>query len=260
MLPLHRKEFQMSEEMERWRYPRFFSDNINTDSDTIVVNEEDAKHITSVLRMKKGDKAIICDKNRTDYLCELISGDKNYAEFKITEKRTNTAEPDVEITLYQAVPKNDKLDFIVQKATELGVNRIVPFVSKRCVSKPDSKSAEKKVQRLQRICYEASKQCGRGIIPQVMDFTDFKSAITNVEADTTALIFYECGGEKIKNIDLSKKKIAIFIGSEGGFEKEEVDYALSKGFISAYLGERILRCETAPIAALAVLMNVTENL
>ncbi len=250
----------MSEELERWRYPRFFSDNIDPDSDTIVIDSEDAKHITSVLRMKKGDKAIICDKNCTDYLCELENGDKNYAEFRIIESKSNSAEPDIEITLFQAVPKNDKLDFIVQKATELGATRIVPFISKRCVSKPDSKSAEKKVQRLQRICYEASKQCGRGIIPEVMPFTDFKSAVNSIDNDTTALIFYECGGEKIKNIDLSKKKIAIFIGSEGGFEKEEVDFAISKGFISAYLGERILRCETAPIAALAVLMNVTENL
>ncbi|MBQ2797750.1 MAG: 16S rRNA (uracil(1498)-N(3))-methyltransferase [Ruminiclostridium sp.] len=250
----------MSEELERWRYPRFFSDNIDPDSDTIVIDSEDAKHITSVLRMKKGDKAIICDKNCTDYLCELDNGDKNYAEFRIIESKRNSAEPDIEITLFQAVPKNDKLDFIVQKATELGATRIVPFISKRCVSKPDSKSAEKKVQRLQRICYEASKQCGRGIIPEVMPFTDFKSAVNSIDNDTTALIFYECGGEKIKNIDLSKKKIAIFIGSEGGFEKEEVDFAISKGFISAYLGERILRCETAPIAALAVLMNVTENL
>lgn len=250
----------MSEELERWRYPRFFSDNIDPDSDTIVIDSEDAKHITSVLRMKKGDKAIICDKNCTDYLCELDNGDKNYAEFKIIESKRNSAEPDIEITLFQAVPKNDKLDFIVQKATELGATKIVPFISKRCVSKPDSKSAEKKVQRLQRICYEASKQCGRGIIPEVMPFTDFKSAVNSIDNDTTALIFYECGGEKIKNIDLSKKKIAIFIGSEGGFEKEEVDFAISKGFISAYLGERILRCETAPIAALAVLMNVTENL
>lgn len=250
----------MSEELERWRYPRFFSDNIDADSDTILIDGEDAKHITSVLRMKKGDKAIICDKNSTDYLCELESGDKSFVEFRVIESRRNCAEPDVEITLYQAVPKNDKLDFIVQKATELGATRIVPFISKRCVSKPDSKSAEKKVQRLQRICYEASKQCGRGIIPEIMPFTDFKSAVNSIEDDTTALIFYECGGEKIKNIDLSKKKIAIFIGSEGGFEKEEVDFAVSKGFISAYLGERILRCETAPIAALAVLMNVTENL
>ncbi len=248
------------EETERWRFPRFFSDNIDTENNTIYTNEEDAKHISGVLRMKSGDKAIVCDKCRNDYLCELVSGDKNYAEFNILDKKLNTAEPDIEITLYQAMPKNDKLDFIVQKATELGAVKIVPFISKRCVSRPDKKSADKKIIRLNRIAYEASKQCGRGIIPDVMPLTDFKTAVNSIDSQTTAIIFYECGGEKLKNIDLSKKKIAIFIGSEGGFEREEIDYALSKGVISAYLGERILRCETAPIAALAVLMNLTENL
>lgn len=250
----------MTEDIERWRYPRFFSDNIDTENKKAYTNEEDAKHITAVLRMKIGDKAIICDKKRNDYLCELCAGDKAFAEFNIIECKENNAEPDIEVTLYQALPKSDKLDFIVQKAVELGAARIVPYVSKRCVSRPDAKSAEKKIVRLQRIAYEAAKQCGRGIIPQVMPFTDFKTAVNSVSNDTLPLIFYECGGEKIKNIDFSKRKIAVFIGSEGGFEKEEVDYALKHSFTSAYLGERILRCETAPIAALAVLMNVTENL
>lgn len=250
----------MSEELERWRYPRFFSDNIDIESKKAYTNEEDAKHITTVLRMKTGDKAIICDKKSRDYLCILNSSSKSFAEFDILDEKINGAEPDIEVTLFQAVPKSDKLDFIVQKATELGAAGIVPFVSKRCVSRPDEKSADKKIQRLQRICYEAAKQCGRGVIPQVMPFTDFKSAVDSVGEDTLPIIFYECGGEKIKNLDFSKKKIAVFIGSEGGFEKQEIDYAISKGFIPAYLGERILRCETAPIAALAVLMNVTENL
>ena len=159
-----------------------------------------------------------------------------------------------------AIPKNDKLDFIVQKATELGAVRIVPFLSKRCVSRPDAKSADKKVQRLQRIAYEASKQCGRGKIPGVMPFTDFKSAVNSIDSDTLPIIFYECGGKKLSELDLSYKKIAVFIGSEGGFEKEEVDYALSKGATAVHLGERILRCETAPVAALAILMNLTGNL
>ncbi len=250
----------MYNETQRWHYPRFFSDNIDIESNTIITSEEDAKHIIGVLRMKIGDKAILCDKNKTDYLCELRDGSKNVAKFSILDKKQNAAEPDIEVTLYQAMPKNDKLDLIVQKSTELGVTRIVPFLSKRCVSRPDTKSSEKKLQRLNKITYEAAKQCGRGIIPEVMPLTDFKTAINSVGEDTTAIIFYECGGEKLKNIALNKKKFAIFIGSEGGFEKEEIKYALSKGVISAYLGERILRCETAPIAALAVLMNLTENL
>ena len=135
----------MAEELEKWRYPRFFSDTIDENDRIIYMNDEDSKHIAQVLRMRKGDKAIICDKNGHDYLCELSSlENKNAIEFGILDKKDNLAEPDVEITLFQAVPKNDKLDFIVQKATELGAVRIVPFLSKRCVSRPDAKSADKK--------------------------------------------------------------------------------------------------------------------
>lgn len=257
---MHKGE-QMAEELEKWRYPRFFSDTIDEDGKKIYMNDEDSRHIVQVLRMRAGDKAIICDKNGHDYLSELSSAEnKNSVEFSIIDKKDNSAEPDVEITLYQAVPKNDKLDFIVQKSTELGAVKVVPFLSKRCVSRPDAKSADKKVQRLQRIAYEASKQCGRGKIPEVMPFTDFKSAVNNIDSDTLPIIFYECGGKKLSELDLSYKKIAVFIGSEGGFEKEEVDFALSKGFTAVHLGERILRCETAPVAALAVLMNLTGNL
>ena len=204
----------MAEELEKWRYPRFFSDTIDENDRIIYMNDEDSKHIAQVLRMRKGDKAIICDKNGHDYLCELSSlENKNAIEFGILDKKDNLAEPDVEITLFQAVPKNDKLDFIVQKATELGAVRIVPFLSKRCVSRPDAKSADKKEQRLQRIAYEASKQCGRGKIPEVMPFTDFKSAVNSVDSDTLPILFYECGGKKLSELDLSYKKIAVFIGS-----------------------------------------------
>ena len=251
----------MSEEFEKWRYPRFFSDTIDEECGIIYMNDEDSKHIVTVLRLRKGDKAIVCDKHSNDYLCELSEYDNNRSvQFNILEKKNNEAEPDTEIILYQAIPKNDKLDFIVQKATELGAARIVPFLSKRCVSRPDAKSASKKRQRLQRIAYEASKQCGRGIIPEVMPFTDFNTAIKNLDEDTLPIIFYECGGKKLSDLDLSKKKIAVFIGSEGGFEKQEVEYAIENRAIPVHLGERILRCETAPIAALAVLMNLTGNL
>lgn len=250
----------MQQDRVRWGYPRFFSDDIDENHEIINISGEDARHINTVLRMKKGDLAVICDGKGMDYLCELTLTGKSFSEFVILESRENHAEPDIEVTLYQAVPKGDKLDFIVQKAVELGASKIVPFISKRCVSKPDSKSASKKQERLQRIAYEAAKQSGRGIVPAVMPFTDFISAVNGIDDDTIAIIFYECGGVRINTLDINKKRCAVFIGSEGGFEQSEVDYAKSKGFHVGYLGERILRCETAPVTALSLLMNVTENL
>ncbi len=245
--------------IERWRLPRFFSET--ADENKIYVSAEDTKHITSVLRMKSGDKAVICDGAGTDFLCELLEFPRGEnAVFSVIERRKNDAEPDIEVTLFQALPKSDKLEFIVQKATELGAARVVPFISKRCVSRPDEKSSAKKLVRLQRIAYEAAKQCGRGKIPQIMPTTDFRSAVNGIAKDETALMFYECGGVKFDSLKFPNKKISIFIGSEGGFEKEEADYALEHGITAVSLGSRILRCETAPITALSLLMNVTGNL
>lgn len=246
-------------DIERWRLPRFFSTDIS--GDKIYVNSEDSKHIVSVLRMRQGDKAVICDCAGTDHLCVLDSAvPHENACFEILESRKNTAEPDIEVTLYQAMPKSDKLEFIVQKAVELGAARIVPFLSKRCVSRPDEKSAEKKLIRLKRIAYEAAKQCGRGKIPEVCPMTDFDKAVSGVSEEENAVMFYECGGVKFNTLSFTSKKISVFIGSEGGFEPQEAEFASSHGITLVSLGERILRCETAPITALSLLMNVTGNL
>lgn len=150
--------------MERWRYPRFFTENI---SDTAaVLDREDSKHVSQVLRMRPGEFAVICDGKGTDYLGRLESAEGECV-FEILEKSPNQAEPSVHLRLFQAMPKGDKMDFIVQKAVECGACEVVPFISKRCVSRPDAKQLAKKTERWQRIAYEAAKQCGRGIIPQV---------------------------------------------------------------------------------------------
>ena len=145
--------------MERWRYPRFFTENI---SDTAaVLDREDSKHVSQVLRMRPGEFAVICDGKGTDYLGRLESAEGECV-FEILEKSPNQAEPSVHLRLFQAMPKGDKMDFIVQKAVECGACEVVPFISKRCVSRPDAKQLAKKTERWQRIAYEAAKQCGRG--------------------------------------------------------------------------------------------------
>ena len=243
---------------ERWRYPRFFG---STDGETAYIQGEDVKHLSSVLRMKSGDLVILCDNENTDYLCKITSLQKELAELEILEHKPNEAAPNVEITLFQCLPKSDKMDFIVQKATELGAASIVPILSKRCVSRPDEKSMAKKLQRWEKIAEEASKQCGGGKIPLIGRLTDYKKAVSEYSKNGLGILFYEGGGKSLSQFPIKEAvKIGIFIGSEGGFESEEAEFAEKNGIGPATLGKRILRCETAPIAALSVLMNLTGNM
>lgn len=246
-------------DIERWRYPRFFSGNI---ADTAVITGDDAKHIATVLRMKSGEKAIVCDNNGTDYLCRIITADKNVVELEILDSQPNKAEASIKLRLFQCLPKSDKMDFIAQKATELGACEIIPVLSARCVSRPDDKSMGNKLARYQKIVDEAAKQCGRGRIPTISPLITLDEAIKSFDRAHNGIIFYECGGEPLKKIvsELHGNVLDVFIGSEGGFEQREVDAAIAAGIVPATLGARILRCETAPIAAISVLMNLTDNL
>ena len=244
--------------IERWRYPRFFA---HTDGETAVITGEDAKHIGTVLRMKAGELAVLCDGEGEDCLCRITAVSKDIVEFEVIDRQRNEAEPSVFVTLFQCMPKGDKMDFIVQKAVELGVSRVIPVLSKRCVSRPDEKSFAKKIQRWQKIAEEAAKQCGRGKVPEIGEQKDFKSAVKEYSQSKKGILFYECGGAQLSEIvDRSTGEIGIFVGSEGGFESEEAEFARENGIACATLGKRILRCETAPLAALAVLMNLTGNM
>jgi 16S rRNA (uracil1498-N3)-methyltransferase len=237
------------QESERWRYPRFFQ------QESGELSADDLHHMKNVLRIKQNDLVIICS-NGQDLLCRM-NGDLTY---KVLESRPNAAEPKVKVRLLQCVPKGGKLEFIVQKACELGAAEIVPVISKRCVSRPDDSTVEKKVIRLQKIAYEAAKQCGRGRVPTVGNFVQFDETLS-MQADLK-LFLYECaeltGGLKFTQIPEIKtaETIDVLIGSEGGFETYEAEKALQSGFIAVTLGKRILRADTAPICALSVLMSI----
>lgn len=244
---------------ERWRYPRFFTENIS--EETAVVSGDDVKHISSVLRMRAGDIAVLCDGRGTDFLAELASCESGACEFKILERSPNLAEPNIRVRLFQAMPKSDKMDFIVQKAVECGACEIIPIFTKRCVSKPDEKSLAKKLLRWQKIAAEAAKQCGRGVIPSVGETVEFSALKTLISPENTGIMFYECSQTPLREaVSEFKKNVDIVIGSEGGFEPFEAEELQELGFACASLGKRILRCETAPIAALSVLMNMTGNM
>ncbi|MGN0651051.1 MAG: 16S rRNA (uracil(1498)-N(3))-methyltransferase [Oscillospiraceae bacterium] len=242
---------------ERWNYPRFFTENID---ETAVVSGEDAKHISQVLRMRGGDFAVLCDGRGRDYLCRLSHVGAECV-FDVLESAPNPAEPTIYVRLFQAMPKGDKMDFIVQKAVECGASEIIPIMTKRCVSRPDAKQLAKKTERWNRIAYEAAKQCGRGIIPKVGETADISALKNMLSPDNTGILFYECAFLPLKKaVGEIKRNVDIVIGSEGGFEPAEAEALAAAGFIPVSLGKRILRCETAPIAALCVLMNITDNM
>lgn len=238
---------------------RFFVENI--DNPTCVIVGDDARHISKSLRMKEGDTVILSDGKGFDSTGEILSIDENSVAVSLGEKTKNLAEPSTQIILFQALPKSDKLDFIVQKAVELGATKIVPVLTQFCVSRPKPKAMEKRVQRLNRISLEAAKQSGRGVVPVVEELIDYKTAVNRLAEMETGVILYENETKPLSElIDPKGNQIGLFVGSEGGFSEEEISYANKKGVATASLGSRILRCETAPIVALTTVLLVGKEL
>lgn len=239
--------------------PRFFTGPIEGQTYTIV--GEDASHIAKSLRMAPGEALTLCDGQGFDYRCEIRGLSSGSVQVEVLEKHPNQSEPSVRFTLYQGLPKSDKMDLIVQKAVELGISSIVPMQTSRCVSRPDAKSMEKKRQRWQKIALEAAKQSGRGSIPQVLPLTDFSRALEQAAQDELCLFFYEGGGAPLRTLaSPSLSRCSLLVGPEGGFAPEEVALAQSAGAQQATLGPRILRTETAPLAALSALLYATGNM
>lgn len=236
---------------------RFFLPGIK--DDVFSLPEELSRHIARSLRMKEGDRVIICDGRGNDLSCEIISASQ-LVTVKVISKSLNTTEPSIKVKLYQALPKGDKFSFIVQKAVELGVSEIIPVLSSRCVARPDPKAMAKKVERYNKIALEAAQQSGRGKVPEVKDMISFREAVLK-EKGKESILFYECATNSLSAaIKKDIEEISIFVGSEGGFEPSEVEFAEENHIKILSLGKRILRCETAPIAALSAIMYETGNL
>ena len=236
--------------------PRFFVDKEQISDNYISIIGDDVKHIKKVLRLREGEEIEVCDGCGEDFECKIESLSDDVVRAEILNRRQNVAEAPIEITVFQGMPKNDKMDYIVQKCVELGVCRIVPVITKRAVSIP--RDAEKKTARWQRIADEAAKQCGRGILPKVENTINFADAIKAMsDEDALSLMPYECEKEGSLSALLrstDKKKINVFIGPEGGFDESEVEKAKCAGIHTVTLGPRILRTETAPLAVCSAIM------
>lgn len=237
--------------------PRFFIDPPS--SFPVTLAGEDARHISRSLRMTVGEELILCDGQGTDYQCAIESIGPDTVTARLLSSGPSKGEPSLFVTLYQGLPKSDKMELIVQKAVELGVSRIVPMLTSRCISRPDGKAASKKQDRWQKIAFEAAKQCGRGRIPEVAPLIPLTEAARG--HDAISILFYEGGGAPLSSLSIPQTgRASIFIGPEGGFDASEVELLQQRGVIPATLGPRILRTETAPLAALSVLMFLSGNL
>ena len=239
--------------------PRFFVTSSQINGDTVTITGDDARHLSFALRSAPGEKITVCDMSRTEYMCELTEFLPDIVRAKILSVKSADTEPPVRITLYQALPKGDKLDTVIQKAVECGVARIVPFESERCVVRMKPEAEARKTERRNKIAHEAAKQCGRGILPEVLATVSFEEMMAMAGQATAVLFCFEGDGTlPIGQIlhalpDCNGAELALVIGSEGGFSQKEAKQAADAGFYMTGLGARILRTETAPLFALACL-------
>ena len=235
---------------------RFFVAPEELTGDTLVLTGENAQH-AKVLRIKAGEQVMVCDGAGTECLCEVAHADGKDYGVRVLSRRESVTEAAVQVSVYMAFPKADKLEHVIQKATELGAYEIVAFPSGRCVSKPDDKSLKKKLERWQKIAASAAEQSGRGRIPQVRTLGSFLEALTEAAQADKPLMFYEHEQAVTLKMALAEKPyrtVSLLTGPEGGLEEKEVAQAREAGLQVCTLGKRILRCETAPLCALSAVM------
>ena len=210
-----------------------------------------------MLRLKAGEEVLVCDGAGQECLCRVTDFDAGEVDLEVLERREASAEAAVEVSVFMAFPKADKLEHVIQKATELGACEIVAFPSARCISRPDDKSLKKKLERWQKIAASAAEQSGRGRIPEVRVVPSYAAALEQAAQADQALMFYENEQATTLRMALESKPfrtVSLLTGPEGGLEEREVEQARAAGLQVCTLGKRILRCETAPLCALSAVM------
>ena len=242
---------------------QFFTDPSGIRDGRIYIEGQDVSHMKNVLRMRPGETVKVSDGMGKSYLCSIEGYEEGRAELKIEQVSRSDAELPSRIILFQGLPKGDKMETIVQKAVELGAYSIVPFAAKRSVAKLDEKKAEKKQARWQLIAKGAAEQSGRGIIPEVYAPVTYAEALRIAGTLDKLLIPYEQEEGRDRTAEVIRdlqpgQSVGVFIGPEGGFEEDEVKQAAETGAVPVTLGKRILRTETAGLAALSILMYHLE--
>ena len=240
----------------------FFVSSSDISDNYVFFSAEDSKHICQVLRMSLGDEIIVCDDTSHRHLCRISSIGKNNTVAQVLSTEEYSNQPSASVTVYAGLSKGDRFDYLIQKCVECGVSAIVPFVSERCISRPTKDEYEKKQKRFQKIADEAVRQSKRSQRVSVNHIVSFNEAVELAAKHETALFLYE----NENKVSLSRvltssdgSDYSVFTGPEGGFSEDEVRYALDSGMKVVSIGPRILRCETAPVAALCAIMYHTGN-
>ncbi len=246
---------------------KFFVESNQISNNKIEIIDEDVNHIRNVLRLEIGEKIKICDKtNQINYISEIDEITSKVVKCNILEIAENKSEGNVELHIFQGLPKADKMELIIQKGTELGVSEFIPVAFKRSIVKLSGKDEIKKIDRWNKIAEVAAKQCGRDLVPKVRSVENIKNLCNEIEDYDIVLLAYELEEKNYIKNELQKLKnqkesykIAVIIGPEGGIEEEEVKCMESNGAKVISLGKRILRTETVALQVSSIIMYELEN-
>ena len=235
---------------------RFFVTAEEMQPDFLILTGENAQH-AKVLRLKNGEQVLVCDGEGCEAVCTVSDVSPGQISLVVNKRQQSETEAAVRVSVYMAFPKADKLEHVIQKATELGAYEIVAFPSARCVSRPDEKSLKKKLERWQKIAASAAERSGRGCVPQVVTLGSYSEALKRAAQADKAILFYE--NERATTLRMALetgeyRTVSLLTGPEGGLEEKEVAQAQNAGLQVCTLGRRILRCETAPLCALSAVM------
>ncbi|HKQ75481.1 MAG TPA: 16S rRNA (uracil(1498)-N(3))-methyltransferase [Blastocatellia bacterium] len=241
---------------------RFYASPSSFSESSVTLDAEESHHLTRVLRLGEGARVFIFDGEGAEYECEVARVAKREVELNLLRRLDDVVESPLQTTLAQALIKGDKFDWVIQKATELGVTRIVPLVTDHCDIKRAEERAEQRLQRRRRISLEALKQCGRRRLVEICEPAPFDDFCDSAD-HSVRLIFSECGGESLGEVSAKLqdvKQLSLWVASEGGWSERELLKAESSGFTPVNLGSRILRTETAAIVAVTLAQHLFGDL
>jgi len=238
--------------------PSFFLNRANVQGDTAVLSGTEAGHMLRSLRLGPGDSFFAFDEEGIRYRMRILEATSRSLRAEVLETLPPEPPPAVAVTLLVGLPKADKMDFILEKATELGCARVAPFRSSRTIPRPDAQDARRRVSRWERVALSAAKQCGSATIPEIPGLLSYPDALAlGAEADGRVVLYEgeeRFGLKRVLSAMDHPKHVALLIGPEGGFSEDEVREAERSGFVRAGLGRRILRVETAAIAAVSMVV------